>query len=167
MTATATTPATGIRARDELGVLAAYEWMRRIRAFEERCLVLSQEGLAAGSMHLCAGQEAVPVGAVSVLREGEPVIATYRRHGWAIACGVPVPTLFAEICQRPGGTNGGRAGSPYLSSPRHGFVGENSVVGAGVPIAAGQALALRRAGLSHAALVSIGDGAMNQGATHE
>ena len=157
----------GLRETSELTARLAYEWMYRIRAFETRCQELSTEGVVAGSIHLCAGQEAIPVGAISLLRPDEQVVATYRGHGWAIAAGISLEALLAEICHRSDGLNGGRAGSPYFSSPKHGFVGENSIVGAGVPIAAGIAAAskLRRTG--GVTLVSIGDGATSQGATHE
>ena len=77
----------------ELTALRAYEWMFRIRVFEERCQSLSDAGVFAGSVHLCAGQEAIPVGIVSLLQPDEPVVATYRGHGWAIACGVPLGAI--------------------------------------------------------------------------
>lgn len=145
----------------------AYRLMAVIRRFEERCLELSREGVVQGSVHLSAGQEAVPVGVTSVLREADRVLATYRGHGWAIACGVPLPALLGEVCHREGGVNGGRSGSALLTSPAHGFVGENSIVGAGAPIATGVALAARARGTGGVAVVSLGDGAMNQGSVHE
>lgn len=145
----------------------AYRQMATIRAFEERCLELAREGLIAGSVHPCAGQEAVPVGAVAALGARDRVLATYRGHGWALACGVPLDELLGEICQRAGGVNGGRGGSPYLSAPQHRFAGENSIVGAGVPIADGVALAAAVTGEQRVVVTSIGDGALSQGATHE
>ena len=145
----------------------AYRSMLLIRRFEERCLQLRREEAFAGSVHLCAGQEAVPVGTLAALESQDRVVATYRGHGWALACGVPVDGLMAEICQRAGGINGGRAGSAYFMSPEHGFLGENSIVGAGVPIAAGAAMAAQFAGSQRVVVVSIGDGATSQGATHE
>jgi 2-oxoisovalerate dehydrogenase E1 component len=165
--ATITSSEGGLRGSSELTARNAYEWMYRIRAFETRCQEQSTAGRVAGSVHLCAGQDAIPVGAMSLLQPDEPVMATYRGHGWAIAAGIPLSALLAEICHRADGVNGGRAGSAYLSSPEHGFVGENSIVGAGVPIAAGVALASEIHGKGAATLVSIGDGATNQGATHE
>ena len=119
--------------------------MLTIRLFEERCLQLSASEIA-GSIHLCGGQEAIPVGARAALEPGDKAVATYRGHGWAIEWGVPLIDLMAEICQRAGGVNGGRAGSPYLTAPQYGFIGENSIVGAGVPIATGVALAAKLAG---------------------
>ncbi|MHA6780724.1 alpha-ketoacid dehydrogenase subunit alpha/beta [Pseudonocardia saturnea] len=145
----------------------AYRRMAVIRRFEERCLELGREGLIAGSVHLCLGQEAVPVGALAALGDADRVLPTYRGHGWALACGVPVAALLAEICQRAGGVNGGRSGSAYLSSPEHRLVGENSIVGAGVPIGTGVAMAAQLRGTGGVAVVSIGDGAMNQGSVHE
>jgi TPP-dependent pyruvate/acetoin dehydrogenase alpha subunit len=72
----------------------AYERMQRIRRFEECCqrLTVGPDPAIVGSIHLCAGQEAIPVGAVSALDERDRVLATYRGHGWAIECGVPLPT---------------------------------------------------------------------------
>lgn len=138
-----------------------------IRRFEERLVELKRGGLIQGSLHLCLGQEAIPVGACRALEERDALTVTYRGHGWAIARGVPLADLVAEITGRESPLCGGRAGSAYLSSPDHGLLGENSIVAAGVPIAAGAALAARFAGDGAVSLASIGDGAMNQGAAHE
>jgi 2-oxoisovalerate dehydrogenase E1 component len=147
--------------------LDAFRQMVTIRHFEERCLALSLEGEIAGSVHLCLGQEAIPAGAMSVLDERDRVLTTYRGHGWAIACGVPLDALLGELCQKAGGVNGGRGGSPYFFAPRWGMLGENSIVGAGVPIGAGVAMAAQRRAEGGVVVVSIGDGAMNQGSVHE
>jgi 2-oxoisovalerate dehydrogenase E1 component len=137
-----------------------------IRRFEERLLKLHGSEIQ-GSIHLSTGQEAVPVGALRALEADDHVVATYRGHGWAIACGVPLEALFAEITGRAAGTNGGRGGSAYLSAPDFRFVGENSIVGAGLPIANGWALAAAATGSGSISLVSFGDGATNQGAAYE
>jgi 2-oxoisovalerate dehydrogenase E1 component len=142
---------------------AAYRRMATIRRLEERALELGREGAIAGSIHPSLGQEAIPVGALAALREGDRVLCTYRGHGWAVACGVPLAALLGELCHRAGGINGGRGGSAHLFAPAHGLLGENSIVGAGVPIAAGVAMAAP----GNVVLVSIGEGAMNQGAVHE
>jgi TPP-dependent pyruvate/acetoin dehydrogenase alpha subunit len=118
-------------------------------------------------MHLTNGQEAIAVGVSSVLRPDDYVTATYRGHGWAIARGSDLTGLFAEIMARSGGVNGGRAGSPYFNDASINFLGENSIVGAGVPIASGAALSARRRGQGQVSVVAIGDGATNQGAVHE
>lgn len=141
--------------------------MLLIRKLEERTLELSAEGLIAGSIHPSLGQEAIPVGTVAGLREQDRVLATYRGHGWAIASGSDPTAVLAEIVQREGGTNGGRAGSALLSDPARGFLGENSIVGAGVPIADGVALAAKTQGTGRVVVTSIGDGAMNQGSVTE
>lgn len=167
---THTTTATDLE-HDTLNSLPAaaelYRRMAFIRKFEEQVFELAREGHVAGSVHLCLGQEAIPVGAMSALRPGDKVLATYRGHGWALACGADPVALMAEIAQRAEGTNGGRAGSPMLSAPDVNFVGENSIIGAGLPIAAGVAMAERARDSDSVVIASFGDGAMNQGATTE
>ena len=148
-------------------VLPAYRSMITIRGFEERALALRRADEIAGSIHLSTGQEAIPVGALAALAPGDRVVATYRGHGWAIACGVPLDALMAEVCQRATGVNGGRGGSAHLMSPAHGLLGENSIVAAGVPIAGGAALAAQFSGSGRVVIVSVGDGATSQGALHE
>ncbi len=144
-----------------------YRDLLRIRRFEERLLTLHAEGRIQGSMHLCPGQEAIPVGACRALSEHDYLMATYRGHGWAVARGIPLDDLFAEMLHRNSPLCGGRGGSAYFSALPYGFLGENSVVGAGVPIAVGSALAARYDADESVTLVDIGDGAMNQGAVHE
>jgi len=151
----------------DLTAQGALEAMLRIRRFEESVQAQSLTGAIDGSVHLCLGQEAIPVGAVSAMGPDDRVIATYRGHGWALALGSPPDRVMAEIYHRATGLNGGRAGSPLLSDPSVGLLGENSIVGAGVPIAGGVALGARVLGEDRVVVVSIGDGAMNQGAVTE
>lgn len=151
----------------ELTPESAYRRMAFIRRFEDRALELSTAGKIAGSIHLCFGQEAIPVGALAGLLPQDRVLATYRGHGWALACGSDPNAVMAEICQKATGVNGGRAGSPLLSNARVGFLGENSIVGAGFPIATGVALASQLLNTGRVVLTSVGDGAMNQGAVME
>ncbi len=141
--------------------------MAVIRRFEDRCVALKAEGLIEGSMHLCSGQEAIPVGACRTLDAQDALMVTYRGHGWAIARGIALADLFAELMGRDSRLCGGRGGSAFFSAPDHGFLGENSIVGAGVPIAAGSALAAQFDGSRSVTLCSIGEGARNQGAAHE
>ncbi|MCB1486072.1 MAG: dehydrogenase [Bauldia sp.] len=148
----------------------AEEALRRvafIRAFEAKALELSQTKppVVVGSVHLCAGHEAIAFGTVAGLRDDDRIIATYRGHGWAVASGLDPAGLMAEICHRQSGLDGGRGGSAYMMAPDHRFIGENSIVGAGVPIACGVAMA--EAARDRVVVVSIGDGAMSQGAVHE
>jgi 2-oxoisovalerate dehydrogenase E1 component len=140
-----------------------------IRAFETEAMELTQAKppVILGSVHLCAGQEAVPVGAMAALSDDDQVICTYRGHGWAISSGVDPEAAMAELCHRSGGLNGGRGGSAYMMAPNTRFIGENSIVGAGTTIACGVALANVAAKNGRVVIVAIGDGAMNQGSVHE
>ena len=141
--------------------------MERIRFFEETVSDLRKASIVVGSVHLGNGQEAIAVGAVGARRPGDRVVATYRGHGWALACGVAPAALFAELLGRESGVNRGRGGSAHLSAIDVDFLGENSIVGAGAPIACGAALSAKREGAGRAVIVVFGDGAMNQGAVHE
>lgn len=138
-----------------------------IRIFEETCLTLKQEGEIPGSIHLCIGQEAIPVGACSALEPDDAVTATYRGHGWALARGSDPAQMFAEMMGKASTLSGGRGGSPFFSDASVNFLGENSIVGAGVPIALGAAVDAWQRNRSCVSIVSIGDGALNQGATQE
>ena len=154
---------------EKLFLLECLKKIIQIRAVEQYSTDLSQATppRILGSIHLCAGQEAVPVGAVAGLRDDDQIIATYRGHGWALASGLSTVEVFGEIAQRSIGINGGRGGSAYMMAPWTRFIGENSIVGAGVPIGCGVALANQVSGNGCVVVVSIGDGAFNQGATHE
>jgi 2-oxoisovalerate dehydrogenase E1 component len=169
MTASVSSAATNIDKNDHAASVALLREMLRIRELEQRSLDLSQTTppQVIGSAHFCAGQEAVPVGAVAGLNDDDQLVATYRGHGWALASGLSLTEVFGEICQRSIGVNGGRGGSAYMMAPDRRFIGENSIVGAGVPIACGVAMANVAAKNGRVVAVSIGDGAFNQGATHE
>lgn len=147
----------------------AYRRMAFIRQFETAALQLTKgdNALIVGSAHFCAGQEAVPVGALAALRQDDPVMATYRGHGWALESGITARELLAELCHKADGINGGRSGSALVMAPERRFLGENSIVGAGLPIACGAALSSVVAGDQRVAIVSFGDGATSQGAVHE
>jgi pyruvate dehydrogenase E1 component alpha subunit len=138
-----------------------------IRLFEERVQQLKDDGEIAGSVHLGIGQEAIPVGACDALSSADVVFATYRGHGWALACGAPLEPVFAELLHRETGVNAGRGGSAHFSAPDWGFYGENSIVGAHAPIATGAALAAKFDGSGRVSLCVFGEGAMIQGAVHE
>ncbi len=166
------TPATSpkhIKPDDAGFALAAYRQMLFLRSFEQRCLDLSTSDLPAiaGSIHLCAGQEAIPVGAMAALAPQDNVVATYRGHGWALAGRLSAEEVLAEVCHRATGVNGGRAGSALITAPWAGFIGENSIVGAGGPIACGVALGAQARKTGAVVAVSFGDGATSQGALHE
>src|SRR5258708_35273137 len=159
----------GVDERDKVTSVALLREMMRIRELEQRSLDLSTATPpeVIGSAHLCAGQEAVPVGALAGLAEADQIIATYRGHGWALASGLSLTEVFGEICQRSIGVNGGRGGSAYMMAPERRFIGENSIVGAGVAVACGVAMANVGTGNGKVVVGSVGDGAFNHGATHE
>ncbi|WP_458792994.1 alpha-ketoacid dehydrogenase subunit alpha/beta [Yoonia sp. MH D7] len=148
---------------------AAYRNMSFIRGIEQICMDFSDGSppLAMGSIHLCAGQEAIPVGTAAALQPEDRISATYRGHGWAIESGVPAFEVLSEIAHKATGVNGGRSGSALMIAPEYRFIGENSIVGAGYPIATGVAMAQKLQKTGGISVVSIGDGAMNQGAVHE
>jgi TPP-dependent pyruvate/acetoin dehydrogenase alpha subunit len=147
--------------------LALFASMAAIRRVEEVIQELRSTNEVQGSVHLGIGQEAVASGVCAALRLGDPVYATYRGHGWAVASGVQPEGIFAELLGRVSGVNRGRGGSAYFSHAPSGFMGENSIVGAGAPIANGAALAARFQGSDRVAVTVFGDGATNQGAVHE
>lgn len=142
--------------------------MALIRFTEDEILRLRTSEDIVGSVHLCNGQEAICVGACAALDlPRDLVFPTYRGHGWALACGVPPELVLAELLGRESGINGGRGGSAYFTAPGYGMMGENSIVGAGAPIAAGAALAATWDGSGRVAVAVFGDGALNQGSVHE
>src|ERR1700749_4061836 len=169
MTASVSGIATHVAKDDHATSVALLREMLRIRELEQRSLELSTSTPpeVIGSIHLCAGQEAVPVGTVAGLRDTDQLVATYRGHGWALASGISATEVLGEICQRRIGVNGGRGGSAYMMAPWSRFIGENSIVGAGIPIACGVAMANVASQNGKVVIVSIGDGAFNQGSTHE
>lgn len=147
--------------------IAGFGMMQRIRILEETITALRKQQLIQGSVHLCIGQESIYTGAMQALQQGDQVFSTYRGHGWAMACGVPPEAILAELLGRQTGVNRGRGGSAYFSAADWGFYGENSIVGAGAPIACGAALTNKLTRNGAVALTAFGDGAMNQGAIHE
>lgn len=147
--------------------VAAYRQMVTIREFENHAAQLRSRGTIICSLHLSNGHEAIAVGARAALRDVDTVNATYRGHHWAIACGTPLEALFGEFMGRETGVNGGRGGAGFFADPDHGFLGESGIVGAGVPIGVGSALAARYDGSGRVAVAAFGDGALNQGAVHE
>ena len=146
---------------------ALLEQMIRIRLLEEKITDLRKSGDVQGSVHLCIGQEAIYAGTCAALQPQDRVFSTYRGHGWALARGVPAVGVLAELLGRETGVCQGRGGSAYFSAPQWGFYGENSIVGAGAPIACGAALASQMSQDGGIAITAFGDGAMNQGGVFE
>jgi TPP-dependent pyruvate/acetoin dehydrogenase alpha subunit len=141
--------------------------MRLVRAVETEIESLHRHGQMTGSFHSSIGQEGCAVGVCAGLRSSDIVTSTHRGHGHAVAKGVPVDAIFAELLGRSSGVSGGRGGSMHLHHRDSGFYGENAIVGGGLPWAGGAAWARRRRGGDDVAVAFLGDGAFAQGATHE
>jgi pyruvate dehydrogenase E1 component alpha subunit len=151
--------------RDE--ARAALALMLRIRRFEEACAQQYGEGRIRGFLHLTIGQEAVAAGAVPELDPGDSLLATYREHGHALARGVPMGALMAEMFGRREGCCRGRGGSMHLFDVSRRFYGGNAIVGGALPMAAGFALAEQMRGTGQVAACFFGEGAMAEGEFHE
>lgn len=152
------------------GIDARPAWYRRmveIRRFEEKVQELFMVGLIQGTTHLCQGQEAVSVGAVAAMRADDVLTNTYRGHGQALARGMAPETAFAELMGRRTGGSGGVGGSMHLVDFSMGNIGSNAIVGAGLPIAVGAAMAFKLQEQDRVALTFFGDGATNIGTFHE
>lgn len=141
--------------------------MLRIRRFEERCVQLYSETAIRGFLHLYIGEEAVAVGVMSTLRPQDAVVATYREHGHALARGVPMDSVMAEMYGKVTGCSRGRGGSMHLFWAPARFYGGNAIVGGGLPVAAGLALADRMRGTDQVTACFFGDGAFVEGEFHE
>jgi len=144
-----------------------YRRMVRVRRFEEAAAALYRDGKIPGFLHLSLGQEAAAVGATWPLRQSDAIITTHRGHGHVLSKGLGATEMFAELMGRVGGTCQGRGGSMHIADPSRGILGANGIVGAGLPIAVGAAIAIQIAGLDDVVVAFFGDGAISQGAYHE
>jgi acetoin:2,6-dichlorophenolindophenol oxidoreductase subunit alpha len=141
----------------------AYRQMLVIRKFEEAIRNLYQAGKIRGSFHPCVGQEATAVGGCWALRQDDYMTCTYRGHGQAIAKGLSVRAAMAEMLGKATGCSKGKGGSMHFTDPSIGLLGANAIVAAGVPHAAGAALASQLQKKDTVALAFFGEGAVNQG----
>jgi pyruvate dehydrogenase E1 component alpha subunit len=151
--------------RDE--ALKQYRAMLLIRRFEERCAQVYVEGKIGGFLHLYIGQEAVAVGAMSLLRPDDYFITSYRDHGYALARGTDPRPLMAELYGKIGGISRGKGGSMHFYDVPTGNFGGDGIVGGHLPVAAGMGYAIRLRGTDQVVLCFFGDGAINEGAFHE
>jgi pyruvate dehydrogenase E1 component alpha subunit len=160
---------TSVSRRQEIRIdkIAQYERMLEIREFEDQIIPIFAAGLARGSTHLCQGQEALAVGLASVLRDTDVVAATYRGHGIALALGLTPESVLGEIMGKANGCCGGVGGTMHLCDMSVGFLPTSAIVGAGIPIATGAALAFQTQGIDSVGVAVFGDGATNIGAFHE
>jgi acetoin:2,6-dichlorophenolindophenol oxidoreductase subunit alpha len=141
--------------------------MVEIRGVENRIQKLFAEGHVRGSTHLANGQEAVSVGIARAIDPDDVVTCTYRGHGHALALGVTPAGVIGEICGRTIGCAGGLGGSMHLVEPSVGLLPTAAIIGAGIPIACGAAMAARARGTDRVAVAIFGDGTSNIGAFHE
>jgi pyruvate dehydrogenase E1 component alpha subunit len=147
--------------------VALLERMIEIRLVEDKVLELFGAGHIAGTTHTSQGQEAVAAGIADAIPPTDIVMCTYRGHGLALALGVTPAAVLGEILGRTTGCMGGLGGSMHLSDPAVGLLPTSAIVGAGLPIAAGAALAAQVLGKDRVAIAVFGDGAANIGAFHE
>ena len=140
-----------------------YRKLRTIREFETRCIKLYRQGLIRGYFHPYLGEEAIAVGVCSALEAKECIVSTHRGHGHCIARGADVCRMVAELLGKSTGYCGGRGGSMHIADIEGGNLGANGIVGAGIPIAVGVALAATIRGDNAVTAVFFSDGAANNG----
>ena len=141
--------------------------MLRIRRLEEKCAELYQAANIRGFLHLYIGEEAVAVGAMQALQPEDAIVATYREHGHALARGVSADAIMAEMYGKVEGCSRGRGGSMHLFDAATRFYGGNAIVGGGLPLAVGLALADKIAGRQQVTACFFGEGAVAEGEFHE
>lgn len=144
-----------------------YANMTKIRMFEERVVVLFAAGKIPGFVHLYVGEEAVATGTCATLRDTDYITSTHRGHGHLIAKGGDVKLMMAELFGKKTGYCKGKGGSMHIADIDLGILGANGIVGGGPPIATGAALAAQYLEKDFVAACFFGDGAANQGTTHE
>lgn len=148
-------------------VLDLLRQMLRIRHFEEKCAELYTQEKIRGFLHLYIGEEAVAVGVMPALQPSDAVVATYREHGQALARGVAMGPLMAEMYGKQEGCSRGRGGSMHVFDAATRFYGGNAIVGGGLPMAVGLALADKMQGKSNVTACFFGEGAVAEGEFHE
>jgi len=145
-----------------------YSTMVRIRAFETKATELFTKGMLAGNIHLCIGQEAAAAGALAAIESTDYMTTTHRGHGHCIAKGGDTKKMLAELFGKETGYCKGKGGSMHIADMDVlKSLGANGIVGAGIPIAAGSALASKIYGDKHITMCMFGDSASNQGTFHE
>jgi len=141
--------------------------MLRIRRFEEKCVELYSLEKIRGFLHVYIGEEAVAVGVMQALEPEDGLVATYREHGHAIVRGVPMTTVMAEMFGKREGCSGGRGGSMHIFDVSRRFYGGNAIVGGGLPLSLGFALADKMQNRMRVTACFFGDGAVAEGEFHE
>ena len=152
---------------DRAHVLMLLRHMIRIRRFEQSCAELYTREKIRGFLHLYDGEEAIAAGVIPVLTDRDRIVGTYREHGHALVRGVPMNAVMAEMFGKATGCSGGRGGSMHLFDAATSFYGGNAIVGGGLPLAAGLALADRLRGEDRVTACFFGEGAVAEGEFHE
>lgn len=152
---------------DQAQALLFFREMLRIRIFEQTAADLFSQGQMAGNIHTCVGQEAGPVGACQALKRTDYITSTHRGHGHCLAKGGEPKKMMAELFGKATGYCRGKGGSMHITDTALGILGANGIVGAGMPIAVGSALATKIKGGNEITLAFFGDGASNEGSFHE
>ena len=147
--------------------IGLYRTMRRIREFEDRVFAYFQAGRIPGTVHQCQGQEAPPTGVCAHLQRTDYITGTHRPHGHAIAKGIPLTEMAAELFGSHLGCCRGYGGSMHMGSADYGMPPASAIVAGGVPIAVGLGLGCRMLHPDRVATCFFGDGAFNNGAFHE
>jgi pyruvate dehydrogenase E1 component alpha subunit len=147
--------------------IAMLRGMIRIRRLEERCAEDYVAGKIRGFLHLYIGEEAIAAGVIPALRPTDTIIGTYREHGHALLRGVSADAIMAEMYGKAGGCSRGRGGSMHLFSREHRFFGGHAIVGGGIPVAIGIALADKLRATGAVTCVFFGEGAAAEGEFHE
>jgi pyruvate dehydrogenase E1 component alpha subunit len=156
-----------IEEHDKETLLKLLNQMILIRRLEEKCAEAYSLGKIGGFCHLYIGQEAVAVGALSVLRVDDYVLTSYRDHGHAIAKGISPDEIMAELYGKAGGCSAGKGGSMHLFDSSVNFLGGHAIVGGQIPLGTGVAFASKYKGTDQVTLCFFGEAAVNQGAFHE
>jgi len=148
-------------------LISMFESMIEIRTFEEKVQFLFLEGKMPGTIHQYIGMEACAVGVCSALKEGDIIGSTHRPHGHAIARGIPVREIMAELYGKTTGCCKGKGGSMHIGDIKKGMLPAIAIVGGNIPVVVGMALAFKLKGEYKVAVSFFGDGASNEGAFHE
>lgn len=156
-----------LRGQEPSRLRECLERMLLIRACEEKLADMKRDGKINGPVHLGIGQEAIAVGVSGSLRSTDRVFGTHRSHSHALALGMSVRSLFAEVAARADGASRGMGGSMHLWDAPNGFFGSVPIVAGTVSLAVGAALAARMDGTGDVAVAYFGDGACEEGVVHE
>ena len=141
--------------------------MLLVRRFEEKCVELYSAMKIRGFLHLYIGEEAVAVGVMQALEPRDAIVATYREHGHALVRGISPGAIMAEMYGKVEGCSRGRGGSMHLFDAATRFYGGNAIVGGGLPLAVGLALADKFQNRERVTACFFGDGAVAEGEFHE